>query len=294
MDLTDLASLTPLAGGWSGRTFVGEVAGDRVIVRVYPPGERGDVGPEIDAALLSLVRGLLPVPEVVEVVRCDPTTGRPGLLLTSFVAGARGDLLLPGLDDSGLATAGRSVGEVAAALAAMPMQRAGAFVDADLAVGELGGPDDLPGWVESRLGPDEAWQPLLERLLAVADDAQQLLDETTRRCLVHSDLNPKNLLLDPVTLQVTGVVDWEFAHAGHPATDLGNLLRFDRSPAYVGGVLDAWTARHQVDREVAVQAARSADLWALVDLAARAGSNPVADRAAALLRRVAESGDVSG
>ena len=61
---------------------------------------------------------------------------------------------------------------------------------------------------------------------------------------MHSDLNPKNLLVDPDTLEVTGVLDWEFAHAGHPWTDLGNLLRFERDPSYVAGVLGAWSTRH--------------------------------------------------
>ena len=73
-----------------------------------------------------------------------------------------------------------------------------------------------------------------------------LLDTVPRVCLVHSDLNPKNLLFDPDTLALTGVLDWEFAHAGHPFTDLGNLLRFDRDPVVrrgrAGGVRRA--ARH--------------------------------------------------
>ena len=56
---------------------------------------------------------------------------------------------------------------------------------------------------------------------------------------MHCDLNPKNLLVDPDTSAVTGVLDWEFAHAGHPSTDLGNLLRFDRHPAFADAVLAA-------------------------------------------------------
>ncbi|MFD8867341.1 phosphotransferase family protein [Streptomyces sp. NPDC059590] len=38
--------------------------------------------------------------------------------------------------------------------------------------------------------------------------------------LVHGDYGPNNLLLDPVTFQVTAVVDWEFAHLGDPVEDL--------------------------------------------------------------------------
>ncbi len=78
----------------------------------------------------------------------------------------------------------------------------------------------------------------------MAQEAQTLLDTVDRYCLVHSDLNLKNLLLDPETLTVTGVVDWEFAHAGHPASDLGNVLRFDRQPAYAAAVVAAYCERH--------------------------------------------------
>jgi hypothetical protein len=82
------------------------------------------------------------------------------------------------------------------------------------------------------------------------------------------------------------------AHAGHPFTDLGNLLRFDRHPAYVEGMLAAWCERRGGTRAEALDLARAADLWALVELASRAGQNPVADRAAAHLRAIARTGDL--
>ena len=92
---------------------------------------------------------------------------------------------------------------------------------------------------------------------------------------MHSDLNPKNLLLDPDSLEVTGLLDWEFAHAGHPFTDLGNLLRFDREPAFADAVLAAYDARRGARAGATRSAlARAADLWALVDLAARRGREP--------------------
>lgn len=45
--------------------------------------------------------------------------------------------------------------------------------------------------------------------------------------LVHGDFGPTNLLVraERAGWAVTGVLDWEFAHAGHPAMDVGNLLR---------------------------------------------------------------------
>ncbi len=284
------ASLTPLAGGHSGRTFVGEVAGERAVVRIYPPGDdRGAEAPEIDAALLRLVRGLLPVPGVVDVRREDPAAAQPGLLVTSWMPGERGDVLGAGLDDDGWARFGRSLGHAAATLAGMPVLRPGPFVDGGLSIGRFPEPD-LPAWVEARL---EAWPTAdRSRLADLARDAQDVLDGMDRTCVVHSDLNPKNVLVDPVSLELTAVLDWEFAHAGHPWTDVGNLLRFERHPAYVEAVLEAWTTCRGGSVDVLLEGARAADLWALVDLAARADANPVARRADELLRRIADTGDL--
>jgi aminoglycoside phosphotransferase (APT) family kinase protein len=288
----DFADLEPLAGGYSGQTFVADAGGERTVVRIYPPGRRDDAAPEIDAAVLRLVRGLVPVPEVLEVRRADAAADLPGLLVTSYLPGERGDLVLPSLDDQAAGRLGRVLGELAADLAGMPTLKAGPFVDAGLAIGDFGLADGLPGFV-AELAPSLGLDPeQIDALAQLAERAQSLLDGVGRTCVVHSDLNPKNLLIDAGTLTVTGVLDWEFAHSGHPFTDLGNLLRFDRRPSYVDGVLAAWCARRGGTPPEALELARAADLWALLDLASREGSNPVADRAAAQLRAIAASGDL--
>ena len=38
--------------------------------------------------------------------------------------------------------------------------------------------------------------------------------------LVHGDYGPNNVLLDPATLAITAVLDWEWAHPGDPVEDL--------------------------------------------------------------------------
>jgi aminoglycoside phosphotransferase (APT) family kinase protein len=288
----DLSSLTPLEGGWSGHTFLAEAAGECSVVRIYPPGGREDAAPEIDAAVLGLVLGLVPVPDVLEVRRGSAATEQPGLLVTSYLPGERGDLVLPDLDDAEAATFGAQLGHLLADLAGMPTLRAGPFVDADLTIGDFGVADGLPGFVADHADDLGCEPDLLARLEDVAEDAQALLDEVGRTCLVHSDANPKNMLVDRKTLRVTALLDWEFAHSGHPFTDLGNLLRFDRRPAYVEAVLAVWCERHGGTPLEALDLARAADLWALVDLAARRGQNPVADRAHEHLLAIAQTGDL--
>jgi aminoglycoside phosphotransferase (APT) family kinase protein len=286
----DVPSLQPLPGGWSGQTFVAGVGGERTVVRIYPPGTRGGVGAEVDAAVLRLVRGLVPVPEVLEVRPARPHADQPGVLVTSFVEGVRGDGLLPTLPAAALARVGVALGGLLADLGGMPMLRSGIFIDPDLTIEPWR--LDLPAYVDEQepglahLSVDE-----LEGLHWVALEAQTLLDTIGRVCLVHSDLNPKNLLFDPETLELVAVLDWEYAHAGHPFTDLGNLLRFDRGPAFTDAVLTGYADRRGTPPEEALALARAADLFALVELATRRGDNPVAARADRLLRAVARARD---
>jgi aminoglycoside phosphotransferase (APT) family kinase protein len=174
----------------------------------------------------------------------------------------------------------------------MPTLTAGPFVDARLTIGDFGVPDGLPGFVTSHAEQLGWASELVRDLTAVADRAQSLLDGVGRTCLVHSDANPKNVLVDPATLEVTALLDWEFAHSGNPFTDLGNLLRFDRRPAYADAVLTAWCERRGTDPGETLELARAADLWALVDLAARRGQNPVAGRAHDHLAAIARTGDL--
>lgn len=298
-DDTGLATaLVPLAGGHSGETFLAEVAGERTVVRVYAGrgADRGADAAEIDASVLRLVRGLVPVPEVLEVRRADPMAGTPSLLVTSLMPGTRLDEVLPAAEHGLAATIGRNVGRVLARLAQMPMLRAGLFLDGDLRVGPFPpGADDLAGWVETLSGGSALgeWQPHDHAaLLRVAERAQDVLDRTSRACLVHSDFNAKNLLVDPSSGEVTAVLDWEFAHAGSPFADLGNLLRFDRRPDLVDEVLSTYSDLVVDSPEDLLDRARAADLFALTELASRRGRNPVAERAHDLLLAVARTGDL--
>ncbi len=278
----EFASLTPLDGGWSGETFVAEGApGEQVVVRIHA---RRPERAEVDGALMRLVRGLVPVPEVLAVHRGDSDADLPALLITELLPGVRGDLLFPTLDDAGLATFGRQMGDLAGRLSTMPTTRAGAFVGPDLRIEPwVDLPDGLVEYADS--APLDHWD-LSERrgLLAVCEGAQALLDSVTRTCVVHSDLNPKNVLVDPTSLVVTGVVDWEFAHSGHPFTDLGNVLRFERTAPYVRAVLEAFEARVGIAAKPAFELCRAADLWALIELASRRLENPVAQQADERLR----------
>ncbi|TQL67543.1 aminoglycoside phosphotransferase (APT) family kinase protein [Nocardioides albertanoniae] len=282
--------LQPLDGGWSGETFLADAGGDRSVVRVFANPRHHPQAAEIQEALHRLVRGLVAVPAVLEVRRADPAAGMPALLVTEFVEGARADQVLSTLDETSLADLGRRLGQIAGTLAGMPFLTAGTFVDGDLRVDPFA--LDLPEWVESHAERLDWSTADLDALRDVAASAQDLLYTVTRVSLVHSDLNPKNIVVDPHSLQVRAVLDWEFTHAGSPFTDLGNLLRFDRDAAYVAGVLEGYVAQRGGSARAALDLARAADLFALVELAARRTANPVAARAHDLLHTIARREDI--
>ncbi len=123
----------------------------------------------------------------------------------------------------------------------MPFGDFGMFVGADLGVSTHGVPSDLAEFARYQRdnGRIASWRDddfdALTRLVDLAGDVSDAAaaESLARSVLVHSDFNAKNLLVDLETSQVCGVLDWEFAHAGSPYADLGNLTRFDREPTLV-------------------------------------------------------------
>lgn len=45
-------------------------------------------------------------------------------------------------------------------------------------------------------------------------------------CLIHGDFRLDNLVLDPDTFEIIGVLDWELATVGDPLMDLGNSMAY--------------------------------------------------------------------
>ena len=92
--------------------------------------------------------------------------------------------------------------------------------------------------------------------------------------LLHLDLHPFNVLVDE-SGQVSGVIDWANAAAGHPDLDRARSLAIlNRDPAAVARRADpAWAALADGWQEAAGQTSPNASLWAhrymLTDLSGR-------------------------
>jgi aminoglycoside phosphotransferase (APT) family kinase protein len=289
--------MTPLSGGYSGETFLVGDGDDAVVLRIY---RRQPERAQIDASLLRLMRGLLEVPEVIEVR--PATADSPAILVTTRMYGVPLDAVLrkppQGFDWENL---GLSLGWVLGALSGVPFLESGYFADASLTVSSGGLPDDLAEWADvhrrtSRLAgwPERDWQALTE----LVDQGQAMLDRdaargSARTVLVHSDFNPKNILIDPREAEFTGLVDWEFAHAGSVHTDFGNFTRFERDDRLVEPLIEGFVDAAPGHIRDPFGHGRAVDLWAMIELAGRAPTNPVSELASRLLLEQARTGDLS-
>lgn len=287
--------LEPLVGGFSGETFGVDLGpGERAVLRVCA---RDPSRAAVLAGVHRLVARLLPVPRVLD-VRLSPPPPMPPFLLFERLPGLRLDVVLADADHGTSTRMGTAVADVAALLTGIPFPVGGWLQGLDLRVEPFGGEFGLSTLTEQVLASpfgDTLPPSHRDNLRRVTVEAEDLIGSSGRVCLVHSDFNPKNLLVDPVGCKVTGLIDWEYAHAGSPLTDAGNLLRFGDHPVFEA----AFAARFL---EVApslppdgLHVARALDLVSLLDLALRDEHtpNPITRKAAELVAETARTGTLA-
>jgi aminoglycoside phosphotransferase (APT) family kinase protein len=247
-------SLSPIPGGASRETWLAEAGDRRWVLRRDPEGSVSLVPIEDEYALISLaLRAGVPVPEPLA---AEPKSGRFGSagMLMSFVEG------------TSVAPRILRKPEYRGARARLPAQLADALARLhSIEPAELA--DVLPA-----TGPDPAlaqideWERQLdeigEPLPAVELGLRWLRAHTPEPAephLVHGDFRLGNFIVDESGL--AAVIDWELAHLGDPAEDIGWLCirswRFGNDDHPVAGVgqLDEFIASYEaaggapVDRE---------------------------------------------
>jgi aminoglycoside phosphotransferase (APT) family kinase protein len=297
-----------LAGGFSHETCLLESAAGRVVARL------GGTGPAIEAAVMAAARPHVPVPEVLHVLAApaalaapagEGSAPRPSMVL-EYVAGTPLSEVLSSADetdpDGGLAGLGTEVGRVFAGIGAVAFGRPGFFTGADLAVGEMPPwSEQLPEMAETCMtAVPETRLDLAARRAWVgmcAAHAPALTRVEGQARLVHADANPKNVLVSRARggWRVSAVLDWEFSFSGCPYADFANMTRFggDYPAAFTGGFRSGFAAGLPADLggrgpgrvEDWPYLGRVLDMFALSDLVTRPPGHPVADQAAAEIRR---------
>jgi aminoglycoside phosphotransferase (APT) family kinase protein len=266
-------------GGQSNTNIVVELAGPpaRVVLRLY---QRDPRQPRKEKALDELLakRGA-PSARILHVADDNPVNGLPYAIF-EWIDGHRLETVMLDMRRDHFAELAGPIGVALAAIHGIAFAHTGFFGD-DLGVAEavdLGGAG-LVAHLRRRLhaGPGGArlGQKLTAQLLHFAEqEGSQLEDWLGRPCLTHADFNPSNILVrrtNSGAWTVAAVIDWEFAFAGSPAFDFGNLLRppLGDAPGFADAVAKSYAAAGGRLPADWLRIARIADLYAWADFLAR-------------------------
>lgn len=216
------SGLTPLSGGIANRNERIELATGPAVLRRPPPGVLA-AGASDMAREWRVVSALAPHLAIVPrgLAFCDD----PAVLGTPF-------LLIewrPGIAIGGVAPAGTEPDALINATLTQ-MVALHALDAAAVGLGDLGKPAgfyprQLAGWIRRAAAvwsdglpaPVAALAAMLTAATPPEDDAPVLL---------HMDLKPDNLLVDPVSLMPTAMIDWDMATRGPRGFDLAVLLSY--------------------------------------------------------------------
>lgn len=250
------ATITPLAGGWSGGSIFRVVPDDPqaapLVLRILP---WGGPGPAREAAIHQLVRHHgIPAPEIVAIGPIAEGSGGVAMVMPFMPGIPLADILLRETPDlATAATWGDHVGTMLARIHAIPLAESAAL--------------DIPSWL--------TWMPISPAVMPALDPwlASAACDPAHAR-LLHLDYHPANLLGDLATVGMTAVLDWTNARLGPPIADLArtrSILRLvsfigmppraqSILPAFADGLLHGWERQcGPVDPAML----RACDAWAL-------------------------------
>jgi aminoglycoside phosphotransferase (APT) family kinase protein len=246
--------LSRIPGGASRETWRAESSRGRWVLRRDPKGSVSLVPMGDEFALIrAAAESGAPVPEPIAFERDGGRFGSPGLLM-AFVEGtsvAPRVLRKPEFEEA----RGRLTGQLAKALARI---HAIDLVKLDGALPEAPGDPTLTQIEEWERQLDEIGEPLPAVELGLRWLRAHAPEPAEPR-LVHGDFRLGNFIIDEDGL--AAVIDWELAHLGDPAEDIGWLCirswRFGNDDLPVAGVgqLDDFIAAYEaaggapVDRE---------------------------------------------
>lgn len=276
-----VAEVIPVSGGLANTNLRLRLDGRDapVLLRLYQrdPGQAAK-----EVALHRLLAGRVPVPAILHAGESNPVTAGPYALL-EWIEGGHLGRIAPGLGEDARTCLARDIGAVLAAIHAVLFPVAG-FLDGHLEVAhpiDVGGAGlvaflrtCLDGPAGGRLEAD-----LAAAALAFAAREGGRLEAWARPPrLTHADFNGSNVLVreTPAGWRVAAVLDWEFAFAGAPHFDFGNLMRppLGDLPGFAESVAAGYRRAGGALPEDWRDLARIADLTAWADFLGRPDATP--------------------
>ncbi|WP_164156849.1 phosphotransferase family protein [Sandarakinorhabdus rubra] len=215
------AALTRLGGGIANRNERVELSVGPAVLRRPPPGllAAGASDMAREAKVLAALAPVFPLaPRLIAFCADETVLGTPFQLLEWRDGIAIGGQLPEGADQ-------RLVETTLQAMAALH-----ALDPAAIGLADLGKPEgfharQLKGWTAraAAVWPDELPADAAELIAALSEAVPP---EVGAPVLLHMDLKPDNLLVDPATMQASAMIDWDMATRGPRGFDLAILLSY--------------------------------------------------------------------
>jgi aminoglycoside phosphotransferase (APT) family kinase protein len=274
----------PLLGGKSNTNIAVDLEGppQRVVLRLY---QRDPAQARKEAALCKLLaerpstEARAPIARMLYFADDGAIVPQP-YALSEWIGGERLEVVAQDIGPAGLTELAPAIGTALAAIHAVTFPRSGFFAD-DLRIpdaidmGRAGLVAYLHRCLIDGAGGARLGEKLTTQAVAFVEREGHRLDAWLKKpCLTHADFNASNILVKKTAAgawTVGAILDWEFAFAGSPAFDFGNLLRppLGDSKSFVEGVTTAYKKAGGTLPDDWRRIARMADLYAWADFLAR-------------------------
>lgn len=225
-----LASAELLTAGKCNTNYKITVSGlsDPVVLRLYV---RDPTSREKDLNIFQLIKERVPVPRILYTnARNEP--GALSYSVMSWVDGVLFSDVLASKDENAIAECAHAIGITLANIGSYTFPRAG-FFGPDLTIQQELVDESVMAYFEQFLFEGQTGQRLGATLTGrlwkfLNDNAHYFEALPDARSLVHSDFKGFNILVRQSRgrWRVSAVLDWEFAFAGSPLVDIGNMLRY--------------------------------------------------------------------
>ncbi|OOM16766.1 aminoglycoside phosphotransferase family protein [Clostridium saccharobutylicum] len=217
----DIINIVPVEEGCRTTNYIIKTKNAKYILKVFFNKEQDY---KKDIKLLNILKDEIPVQRIYR-VDTDLEIGNREYAIYEYIEGKTiGQYLREGyfMDEKFV----KEVARILAKIHSYKFNKVG-FLDADLHIKEELEPLNL--WYErvigervrKRLGND-----IVNKIKQVVkQNEKNLLDLDKDSRLVHGDFQGTNILINKGI--VCGILDWEFAMAGHPLEDIGQFFRYE-------------------------------------------------------------------
>ncbi|RIW28935.1 aminoglycoside phosphotransferase family protein [Bacillus salacetis] len=270
---TKIAKIEILGGGLSNSNLKIILENEEtVVLRIY-----NDVGSKakIEKNVLERAANILPVPRVLYHDFTLSHIQYPFIILNWVKGFQLSELFLTG-DESSISNAGSEIGKHLAKMHSIRFTSPG-FFDEHLNIQKFeitGSPAFLNlinEIINERPVHDNLGTEMISSIKKFTSGQAHLVDDIgNQSSLIHSDFNPLNILIqkEGSSINITGILDWEFSFSNSPLIDIGNMLRYEniQESSFIEPFIVSYLANGGVLPEKWLQKAKLLDSIALLDL----------------------------